>query len=145
MIMRTLQLLQLRTSCCITSTDYNGHYCLASNYRSRESFFLLCLKIFSTSNPPVPLSSLSFVPLSAEHFKGPKVLCLRPFCPLPLLQSQNIRFNPAQANLATCSLTFMTCFVLLQNITSIMTSHKCAMFTNRHQLLYFWSCKKHSV
>ena len=98
------------------------------------------LSFFCASKcPPVPLSSLSFGPLSTEHFKGPNMLCLRPFCPLPLLQPQNIGFNPAQANLATCSLTFMTFFVLLQNITSIMTSHKCAMFTNRHQFLCFWS------
>ena len=72
---------------CITSTHYNEHYCLASNY-SRGAF-LSCLKIFS---PPslVPFS-LSFVSLSGQHFKGPNMSCLQAFCP-PL--PQNIGFNP---------------------------------------------------
>ena len=79
---------------------------------------------------------LSFVPQNFQHLPlspCPLVLfILRPFIhralqrtqhvvsstflSTPLLQPQNIGFNPAQANLATCSVTFMTLFVLLQNI-----------------------------
>ena len=75
----------------LQSRDYNSEYCLASNYSSRGVFLSFMPQNFQP--PPPPLSSLSFVPLSVQHFKGPNILCLRAFCSPTL--AQNIRFNTA--------------------------------------------------
>ena len=72
---------------CITSTHYNRHYCLASNY-SRGAF-LSCLKNSAPLSPSLYPSSL----YPASTSKDPTLCVFRLFVQ-PCLP-QNIGFNPA--------------------------------------------------